>query len=260
MAMVGQGRAEVQTAQTWLARHGVYVSVPTPLLTIRLGARRPVVNGWLVGSIFVGVLLGVAYQCLQYLPDVRGVEMTESKMLYFLTGSTVVGWWLSVRSRERAVGALPVYPVAWPSWSKHLGGWYIASLLITFAGGAALATAMYFTTSAQTYAWSWLGALGWGAACSAVILVGTWRSPVLAEDAASAAVDTMLRVEDSYLVTPGYFASLIFVDLMTTNRQPREFTWWLVAYAVLAVGTSVVGGLTYRRRNKLPNTTPNGPF
>ncbi|MFD8492507.1 hypothetical protein [Amycolatopsis sp. NPDC059657] len=221
---------------------------PARLLSVRLGARnfrggRIAMAGWSAGAGLIGILLSIAYQCLQYLPGVRGVEMTESKVLYFIVSAMVVGFWLAIRSREQA-----------------LGGWYLASLLITFAGGAALAAAMHFTTPAQTYAWSWLGALGWSEVCTAVILVGTWRAPVIAEDKTSEAVDTALRIEDGYLAMPAYFAVPLVLDLLTSNRQPPEFTWWLVAYMVLAVGTSAISALKYLRRMNLTVATPNGPF
>ncbi|WP_370945930.1 hypothetical protein AB5J62_43715 [Amycolatopsis sp. cg5] len=245
--------AEFEAARAWLVRRGDQ-SVPTRLLAVRLGFRRIRKIGWVFGAAAVGALLGIAYACLQYLPNVRGVEMTESKSVYFVTGAVVVGGWLSIRAQERPLRRLPA-PVGTrrPSWSQELGGWYLASLLITFGGGAALAAAMYFTTPAQTYAWSWLGALGWAALCTAVVLVGIWRAPVIAEDAASASADTMLRIEDSFLVLPGGFAPLVLIDLVTTHRQPPEFTWWLVAYAALAIATTVVSGIKHRYRLFTPN-------
>ncbi|SDX35564.1 hypothetical protein SAMN05421504_1021137 [Amycolatopsis xylanica] len=257
--------AETKFANAWLTKHGVLISPLPRMLAVRLGARdvkpsRLVLNRWRAGGFLIGLLLAVAYHCLQYLPNVRGVEMTESQGVYFIIGGTVVGFWLSIRGRERDLGGLPVSAsVERPSWSKHLGGWYLASLVITFAGGTALAVAMYVTTSARTYAWSWLGALAWGALCTAVILVGTWRAPVIADDPASASVDAMLRVEDSFLAMPGYFAVLVLIDLVTTHRQPPEFTWWLLGYAVLAFGTSAISALTYWRRVSPRAATPNGP-
>jgi hypothetical protein len=93
-----------------------------------------------------------------------------------LAGTMSVGAWLGMRRRERDFGGLPVHHVRGPhrpSWLRLVGAWHLASLLITFGGGAALAVTMYFTTPARTYALSWLGALAWAAACCLVILVGT---------------------------------------------------------------------------------------
>jgi hypothetical protein len=79
--------SEVAKTQDWLAKRGVRVSRPTRLLAIRIGARRSARAGGLklpFAFIVLGFFGAIAYQCLQYLPHVRGVEMTESKFVYFL--------------------------------------------------------------------------------------------------------------------------------------------------------------------------------
>jgi hypothetical protein len=250
---------DVAKARDWLAKRGVRVDLPTRLLALRIGARHNAVTraGFGLRAIFgfVGVVGAIGYQCLQYLPDVRGVEMTESKIPYFLIGSAQLATWFAVRRRDRLTdwARRPAGSARW----KLLGGWYLMSVVITFAGGAALGVAMYVTTSARTYAWSWLGALGVGAVCFAVILTDIVRRPALAEDTASLAVDDILRVEDAHVAMPALFAVPVLLDLLTTHRQPHEFTLWLAVYAALAAGTQLAGRLAHRRRHR---TLPLGYY
>jgi hypothetical protein len=250
---------EAGRARAWLYKRGVSVSLPTRLLAIRIGARQdaPHASGLVLRIIFlcVGFLGSFAYLSLQYLPNVRGAEMTESKIVYFLGCSLQLATWTTIRRRDRLVdwARRPVES----SRLKLLGGWYIASAIITFAGGATLAVTMYVTTQAQTYAWSWLGVLSLSAICFAVILIDVLRRPVLAEDAASLAVDDILRFEDAHIAMPAFFAAPVLFDLLTTNRQPHEFTLWLVLYVALAIGTQLIGWLVHRHRHR---TLPPGYY
>ncbi|WP_410655250.1 hypothetical protein [Amycolatopsis sp. lyj-112] len=255
--------AEVDAARAWLRHFGVHVETPSRLLSVRIGARRPANTparmAWLAGSAVAGAALTLAFGLLQMLPTVQGGEMTESRYFYFILAAIQLGTWLSVRHRERQLGGLPVVDrrSGRPSVLKVMSGWYLASLLITFVGGAALAVAMYFTTSAQTYAWSWLVALGWAAMCCAVVLVGTLSRRVRAEDTLSAAVDTVLRSNDLLYAMPGVYTVFILIDPLFSHRSPEEFTWWLVLYAVLAAVTTAAAFRQQWRRavpQRLPDT------
>ncbi len=257
-------RGEVVQAAVWLGRRGVRVGIPTPLLATRLGVRssarpRPLVirQAGIVLAAFAGA---VAYQCLQYLPGVRGVEMTESKVPYFLLIGSQLAFWYAVRRRDRqAVDLLGERALARPrpSWRALLGSWYLASAAVTFAGGAALGVTMFAATPYRTYAWSWLGLLALGAVVWAVIVTGVLRRPVIAEDEPSAAVDAVLRLDDLATALPSAYALPVLVDLVTTQRQPPGFAPWLVGYATLAIALQITGALRTRRR---PRVLPDGDY
>lgn len=253
-------RGEVGQAALWLGRHGVAVAVPTRLLTIRLGVRGNAGPRSLrvrrAGVLLLALIGGVGYQCLQYLPDVRGVEMTESKMAYFIVIGFHTAIWLGLRRADREAAAwlgARALEAPRPPGRGLLGGWHIASAVVTFAGGAALGVTMFLATPYRTYAWSWLGVLALGLVMCAVIVTGVLRRPVIAEDEASLAVDAVLRREDLRLALPSGYAVLVLIDLVTTHRQPPGFAPWLVAYAGLAVALQIVGAVADRRhRTMLP--------
>lgn len=257
-------RGEFVQAAVWLGRHGVRVGIPTRLLATRLGVRgtahpRPLLIRQ-TGIVLATLAAAVAYQCLQYLPGVRGVEMTESKVPYFLLIGSQLAFWSAFRRRDRQALDLlgdRVLARPRPSWRASLGSWYLASAAVTFAGGAALGVTMFFATPYRTYAWSWLGVLALGAVVCAVIVPGVLRRPVIAEDEPSAAVDAVLRIEDLYTALPSGYAVPVLIDLVTTRRQPPGFTPWLVGYAVLAITLQVIGALLGRRRRP---ALPDGDY
>lgn len=242
--------SEIDAARRWLAKAGTPVGVPTRLLAIRIGARRGAGYqgaGRKAGILALSLVCGVAYQFLQELPGVRGVEMTAVAVVYFLAIGVQAGAWFVPRRRERGLPRMER-----SSGPMLLGGWYLASALVTFGGGFVLCVAMYLLTPARTYAWSWFGLLVVSGVWSAVILARVLRAPAVAEDEGSLAVDKLLRIEDAYVVMPAQFAVLVLVDLLLGNRQPPEFTGWLIAYAALAVATQTIGGLRYLHRRTLP--------
>ncbi|MFI5591498.1 hypothetical protein ACIA5G_41055 [Amycolatopsis sp. NPDC051758] len=254
-------RGEVVQAAVWLGKHGVRVGIPTRLLATRLGVR---VSPWRrslivrqIGIFVAALACGVGYQCLQYLPGVRGVEMTESKVVYFILFGFQAVSWSAIRHRDRRAAAA-LGPRALdrprPSWRSLVNRWYLASVVVTFGGGAALGATMYFATGYRTYAWSWLGVLGLGAVVFAAIFRGVVRRPVIAEDGPSLAVDAVLRIEDLNLAMPSLYAVPVLMDLITTHRQPPGFALWLIGYVMLAIALQIVGKVIHwRRRPALPD-------
>jgi hypothetical protein len=246
---------EAVQAAVWLGRHGVRVSSPTLLLATRLGLRggaRPrVLLVRLAVLVPVAIVCAAGYQCLQYLPGVRGVEMTESKVLYFIFFGFQGATWLAFRRRDRqAAAALGTRALdrPRPPWREPVDGWYFAAATVTFVGGAALGVTMFLATPYRTYAWSWLGVLALSAVVFAVIVSGVLRRPVIAEDEPSLAVDAVLRAEDLNVAGPSLYAFPVLLDLVTTNRQPPGFASWLAGYVGLVIALQAVGAFVHRRR------------
>ncbi|WP_209667406.1 hypothetical protein [Amycolatopsis magusensis] len=245
---------ESEAARVWLAKHGIQVVTPARSLAVRIGARHTRRSG---GSRFFRVYLVLfvvamsAYFSLQFLPGVDEAEMYEGALGVFVVLALQLAQWITIRRRERH---LPT--VSRPqsqSVRQVLGGWYLAAAVITFGGGVALAVAMYVTTSARTYAWSWLVLLGMSAVAGAVVLADVLRAPARGEDEGSLAVDAVLRREDAYLLPPASFAVLVLFNLLVDDRQPVQFTNWLALYAGLAVVAQVIGWLTHAHaRRHLP--------
>jgi len=259
MDYTGSTEAEVRAARKWLAKRGVTVAEPTTLLALRLGARggaRPP-GSW--ASVVVLVVVAVTGSfALGFLPHAIGLrysDMPEGRSFFALYATLVVAFWLAVRLGDRrATAHLAGRGIdrPRPDWRTSLSGWNLASVVITFGGGAVLAVVMSVTTSKPAWALSWLGLLALGAVVVAVILGSVLRRPVIAEDEASLAVDSLLRADDQYLAFPALFAYPAIFDPLVAGGQPREFTPWLVGYFALAVVTQAIGFYTQYRRRKLP--------
>jgi hypothetical protein len=247
--------AERKAAATWLAKRGISVTEPTELLALRLGVRggaRPpgywTGVGWLV-TISAVSCFGLAFLAL--LPGVAWWDVPEGRYAVVVFAVVVLSNRLPIRWADRRAAA-------WlgdrrldrprPSWRKVLDGWYLASLVVTFGGGAALGVAM--AVSGSVWAVLWLGLLAAAAAVVGVVLAGVLRRPVLAEDEGSLAVDAATRSGDVLLVLPSMFALPVVADLTTSNRQPHEFTPWLIGYVVLALATQAAGLVAHRRRRR----------
>ncbi|WP_410669470.1 hypothetical protein [Amycolatopsis sp. cmx-4-68] len=245
--------AERKTAATWLAKRGISVTEPTELLALRLGVRRGArPPGYWTGIGWLVTVTAVSSFGLAFLPLLPGVAMSdvpEGRLTVVMFAVVLLANRLPIRWADRRAAA-------WlgdrrldrprPSWRAVLNGWYLASLVVTFGGGAALGVAM--AVSGSVWAVLWLGLLAAAAAVVGVVLAGVLRRPVLAEDEGSLAVDAATRSGDVLLVLPSMFALPVVADLATTNRQPHEFTPWLIGYVVLAVGTQVIGVVVHRRR------------
>ncbi len=253
----GPTQYEGVLARKWLAKHGVRVKWPTPLIAVRLGTRhRPVGLRLRYYAIFavLAVVGAIGYQMLQELPNVRGKDMTESISVFFIYVALQLSMWCTFRQLDRRTVIrleLEVMTPPRPPWWKVLGGWYLAGVALTFGGGAALGIAMFVTTPNRTYAWSWLGLLAIGAVSTAIVLAGVLRAPPVADDEASTAVDHLVRAENADAAFPAMFALPVLLDLLFENRQPHSFTWLMAGYVVLSFGVQLVAFLVHRYR-KLP--------
>ncbi|MEC3973894.1 hypothetical protein [Amycolatopsis sp. H20-H5] len=139
---------------------------------------------------------------------------------------------------------------------KLLGGWYLASIAVTFPGGAALAVAIFVTDpnpGARTYAWSWFGLLALSAICTGTVLNSVLNAPTVAENDASLAVDELLRIRDADEAAPAmYTLPLLWDFLLDDGRPPVGFTAPLIGYIVLSLGLFAVAHLRHERRTLPP--------
>ncbi|MFJ1760467.1 hypothetical protein ACIOD2_09135 [Amycolatopsis sp. NPDC088138] len=250
--MIDVTSSEEGAALRWLAKRGQRVGRPTPLLTALIATRQPLLDRgfWRYFAIVVGVsVIGGGY------PLLFGPGATQSGVGYSIFFGIQLGLWDSIRRRERGLRASvpsrsPVEP-----WWRVLGGWYIVSLVVAFAGGIALAVTMYFTTAARTYAVSWLGLLVLSALCSGVILTSVLRGRIFGEDPESLAVQRALRTERIYLAMPVFVIFPIIMELLmlSGSRPPAESMPWLVRYIVAVVVLQAISGtLHWRRQRRLP--------
>lgn len=241
-------------AVKWLARHGVVVGTPVPLLSLRLGVRERLRTKRLELGVALGLAIGFV--------NTFGMEVAHEAFGDLAVGSGfVLGvlvvlaqvWrWVTVRESDRAAAAL-VRPAARPalSWTLGLlGGWYLTSAVVAYAGGLLLF--LELAPVAPSAAALWLGLLTLGAVQSGFVWWTVLREPVVAVDPASFMVDAVLRVEDAHsYAAPALLPYLACGDLLFAVPVPRSSRAAVVAYAVLAVGTQVVGWVLHRRRSRV---------
>ncbi|MEV6622355.1 hypothetical protein AB0M83_35915 [Amycolatopsis sp. NPDC051106] len=257
--MDGPTETEVRAARKWLAKRGVDVAEPTPLLALRLGVRRGARSPdyWARYVVMVVVLI-VGAVVLQLLPLLLGVaraDRFQGSWIFLIYAGLVLFIWLPVRSADRRAATWlgdRRLDVSRPSWREPVNGWYLTSVLITFGGGAVLAVVMGVVTFRWVWALTWLALLASGAVVVAVVLNGVFRRPVIAEDDSSLRIDAVVRAEDPLIAMPGLFALPVLVDPLLSEWRAPEFTPWLIGYVVLAFATLLVGRYTQYRRRTLP--------
>ncbi|MEV7099040.1 hypothetical protein AB0M80_40045 [Amycolatopsis sp. NPDC051045] len=236
--------ADVQGARTWLARRGVEVDEPTPLVALRVGARVRAVRSH------------PGYSMLSTAGWIAAVFPPVPVLVRFLVFSVVcVAFpllrWRWVREHDRAAarlvpaGARPSLRVA----AGQVGWWYLSAVAVTFVGGVALCAAF----AAGPAAAGWAAALAIGAASVGLVLGRILRAPVIAEDEASRAVDAALRADDAGLFAlPFSFAFLAWINLATTwPWAPSRFVP-PVAYLVLVSAVHIGVAIALRRRRLPP--------
>ncbi|MFG1638662.1 hypothetical protein ACGFMK_00080 [Amycolatopsis sp. NPDC049252] len=245
---------EQDAARLWLAKRGHPVGRPTPLVTALVGTRLPF-RGRRSWRFIVYAVVAVAAGGLYSLSF--GRWMTETSAVYFAYFAVGLSFADGIRLRERELREDVPSAHAPDPWRRVLSGWYLASLVVAFGGGVALAVTMYFTTGARTYAVSWLGLLVLSALVTGWVLAGLLRRPLAAEDAASLAVARAVRAEQLVAGTPVLAVFPLVTDLLLANHQPPALTPWLVGYIVAAVVLQVVSCFMNLRRHR---TLPPGHY
>jgi hypothetical protein len=244
--------SEEGAALRWLAKRGQRVDRPAPLLTALIATRQPLRRRYeVMRSIGYVVLASV---CVTGYTMLVGSESTDSDVGYSILIGLQLAMWDRAWGHERKLRAsLPSRSPADPWW-RVLGGWYIVSLVVAFAGGIALATAIGFTTPARTYAVGWLGLLVLSGLSIGWVLTSVLRGRVFGEDAESLAVERALRTERIYLASPVYAVLPIAMNMVLGGRQPPAAAMpWLVRYIVAVVVLQAISGiLHWRRQRRLP--------
>ncbi|MFJ7212313.1 hypothetical protein [Amycolatopsis sp. NPDC098790] len=237
---------EVAAARAWLARRGVRVWLPTRLLSLRLGSRE-----WAART--VSPWFGAGYVLVLFVSSILR-EVPGRLGLLFIAFAVV----LAIRSREgrrreevaeRWAGTGT--PPAPRDAVRQLGGWFLTATAITFAGGAALCAAM-IVLAPGVDAFAQTAALAAGAGVTVAVVGRILRAPVIAEDAASRAVDALLRAHDAYRHAPSAVFAIAALPVTMGAGLPGWLEWTAVAYAVVALGTQLTGWLVTRRRELPP--------
>ncbi|WIY05739.1 hypothetical protein QRX60_18525 [Amycolatopsis mongoliensis] len=233
--------AERQGARAWLARHGVEVDEPAPLLAVRVGARVLATRSYQVYGVLSSVVWTVAL-----VPPVPVL----ARFLVFTVLCTAYPLlqWRRVCRADRTAARL-VSPGARPSLrvaAGQVGWWYLAAVATTFGGGVVLCAGFAANPA------GWAAALVIGAASVAAVLGRALQAPVIAEDEASLAVDAALRAFDTRaFAVPIMFTFLVWIDLSTSWPWPPARFVPAAGYFVLVVAVHV-GAVNAARRRSLP--------
>lgn len=237
---------EANVARYWLARHGVRVEYPTEFLAVRIGAseiartrarlgRNTVIAAGVAGVLAVACVLG-------------GLGGLPTLVIVASSIGVRTSWPVLMANRS-AANRLSL-PAARPGGFTGLGtsfaALYCAAAVITFGGGGALATIM--ALSGNPRAWKVVSALLLAAVVSGLAIANVLRAPVIAEDAASRAVDSTLRARDLHDASPALWSLYVPLAFMIDEHLPREFLLPAIGYSVLAVGVQAIGWLVSRRR------------
>lgn len=238
---------EVDAARTWLYRRGVVVQLPTRLLAVRAGARHVQLlpNVLVVFLLAYGTWTGSTFAGETVFGGYRGLVIAAAYAVWTLVR------WQGVRSRDVLAGYLmePGGPLPPRMVAAQLGGWYLASLVITFGGGAALYGTLLATRPASPA--GPVLALAVGLVPAGLVLGHIFGARVLAEDEPSAVVDRLLRAQDAHLFAmPAPYA--VFAGLTGVTGWTGGWLLYQAAYVVLAAGTQLVGWLLERRRTLPP--------
>jgi hypothetical protein len=249
MPGAGPRRLDVQSAGTWLMRHGLGDGPPTPLLTARLAVRW---RARLLGHVLLAVLiLAAALVRAANLPATSesGGSGPHPPTPALVLSALIIGLLLVrvlldawVRRVDRRAGAAlarrATHPVQ-PGWRALLGRPYALLTAGIFAGAFTLgASALVVGEGASRHAAAvLLVAVAGVGAVAAMQLRELLAQPVVAEDEVSLTADVIMRIEDVRESTaPSTLLSLPVVLLF--GSAPG---WWNAA----SIGFVVLGVAAY---------------
>ncbi|MFI1379818.1 hypothetical protein [Embleya sp. NPDC020886] len=252
--------ADLERAGVWLAGHGLADVRPTPLLAMRLAARRGTrlaAHVLLAAFIIVAALIHVTHR-----PDDAAADgswpyrhwsllaLTAAAAGLVLAQSLLDRW---VRRVDRRAGATLPRRAAHPvrlGWRTVLGGPRAAFAVATFAGATALAiAALTMRDSTARYAALVLLIALCGVAVGMVVqLRHILTHPVVADDEVSLTADLIMRVEDAREVA----APTVVWCLPIASVFDTALGWWNAAWLVFVVlGAGTLALITAR-------TAPSG--
>ncbi|GCD44989.1 hypothetical protein [Streptomyces paromomycinus] len=235
--------ADLERAGAWLAQHGLADGRPTPLLAIRLAARRA--TRLAADVLLAAFIIAIALVHTVNRPDGTAVDGPGPPRLWSLLVLTAVvaGLVLAqslldrrVRQADRRAAAMLPRRVAHPvrlGWRTVLGGPRVAFAVVTFAGATALAIrALTVPDSTARYA-AVLLLIGLGGIAVGMLvqLRHVLTHPVVADDEDSLTADVILRVEDArHVAVPSVVWCLPTVSVFGT-----ALGWWNIGWLVFVV-------------------------
>lgn len=197
---------DLRRAGVWLTRHGLVGARPTPLLAVRLTARRRVrlADGVVLALLIVAAALTLATGRRTGPHHSTPLLVLTAVVAGLLAIQSLLRWW--VRRVDRLAGARLSRRAAHsiqPGWRAVLGWAYAAFAVATFAGTTLLALSALTAgdTSARYAALVVLVGLLGVAAGMGMQMRDLLRRPVVAEDEVSLTADVIMRVEDAREVT-----------------------------------------------------------
>ncbi|MEU6958424.1 hypothetical protein [Streptomyces chrestomyceticus] len=235
--------ADLERAGAWLAQHGLDEVRPTPLLAIRLAARRA--TRLAADALLAAFIIAVALVYTVNRPDDAAVDGPGPPRHWSLLALTAVVAGLVLaqslldrrvrQADRRAAATLPrraAHPVRL-GWRTVIGGPRALFAAATFAGATSLAVG-FLTKQDSTARYAALvlliGLCG-VAAGTVVQLRHVLVRPVVADDEGSLTADVVMRVEDARdVATPSVVWCLPTVSVFGTGPG-----WWTAAWLAFVV-------------------------
>ncbi|MET7426471.1 hypothetical protein [Dactylosporangium sp. NPDC005555] len=225
--------SDLEQAGSWLARHGLASASPTPLLAVRLAARR---RARLASSVLLGTfILAIA---LISTTGAGPLLLTATVIALVAALALLDGW---VRRVDRRAGATLLRRAAHPvqlGWRTVLGLPRAVFAVATFTAAAVLAASGLTVDDPDGRDAAVVLLIGWcGVAIGMCVqLRHLLTHPAVADDEVPLTADAVMRVEDAREVAaPTALWSLPVVSLL--NNTPG---WWTVAWLTFVV----LGALT----------------
>ncbi|GIJ50216.1 hypothetical protein Val02_71020 [Virgisporangium aliadipatigenens] len=241
--------ADLERAGAWLAGHGLAEARPTPLLAMRLTARR---QRRLAAAVLLAaflILVALAYT------GALGGSGAYRRWSLLAVAALVAGLVLAqalldrwVRRVDRRAGATLRRRAAHPvrlGWRTVLGVPHAAFAVTTFVGAAVLAIGVLTVRDPMARYAALILLIGLGGLAAGVVvqLRHILTHAVVADDADSLTADVVMRVEDARdVAVPTVVWSLPVVSVFST-----AFGWWNVAWIGFVVLSVVALALIDRR-------------